>query len=219
MLKDGYFISFEGGEGSGKSTQINYLAECLSQEGFDIVVTREPGGTLGAESIRHVLLNHSIQSYGPWMEIILFTAARIDHMDTLITPALRAGKIVLCDRFIDSTRVYQGIAGNMPHDYISLLEKIAVDDLVPDLTFILDLPVEEGMRRVKARKKPGDTTDHFEDADLIIQENRRQAFLQIARTEPERCHVIDATRATGAITAEIMRICRRKIHQRDVYVQ
>jgi len=212
----GHFISFEGGEGTGKSTQIHHLARYLQNKGGDVVSTREPGGTAGAESIRHVLLNANTQSYGPTMESILFAAARIDHVDELIAPAVKAGKIVLCDRFIDSSRVYQGIVGKMPRSYIALLEKIAVDTTMPDLTFILDLPAEEGMARVNARRKSADMVDHFEKDDIRIQENRRQAFLEIAKMEQNRCHVIDAARSIKAIAAEIAAVSDQKIHKRNV---
>jgi len=211
----GYFISFEGGEGAGKSTQVNHLAEHLRQDGFDVVVTREPGGTAGAESIRHVLLAAGTQGYGPAMEAILFAAARTDHVDRLIAPALKAGKIVLCDRFIDSTRVYQGTTGEMLQGYIALLEKIAVDGTIPDLTFILDLPAKEGMTRANSRRKPADIIDRFEKAGISIQENRRQAFLKIARMEPGRCHVIDAARPVEIVAAEIAAISDKKIHEQN----
>lgn len=216
VLKDGYFISFEGGEGAGKSTQINHLAKHLRKEGFDVMVTREPGGTPGAESIRHVLLNASTQNYEPMMEAILFAAARTDHVNELIVPSLKAGKVVLCDRFIDSTRVYQGAARNIPRGYISLLEKIAVDQIIPDLTFILDLPAKRGMARVHARQKGKHRTDRFEKASMNVQENRRQAFLKIARMEPSRCFVIDATRSIDTIADEIADISDRKISERNV---
>ncbi|RCL04060.1 MAG: dTMP kinase [Candidatus Tokpelaia sp. JSC189] len=219
VLKSGYFISFEGGEGSGKSTQINHLAKHLRKKGFDVLVTREPGGTLGAESIRYVLLNTyiQIQSYEPTMEAILFSAARADHVDKLIIPALKAGNIVLCDRFIDSTRVYQGILHKLPRGYISLLEKITVDQTIPDLTFILDLRAKRALARVHARqKKSWHKPDRFEKASLNVQENRRQAFLKIAKMEPNRCFVIDATRSINMIADEIADISDRKISERNM---
>lgn len=215
-LAGGYFITFEGGEGAGKSTQIHQLAHNLQSEGYDVVLTREPGGTPGAEAIRHVLLHAGSRNDDPLMEAVLFAAARADHVDALIAPALNAGKIVLCDRYIDSTRVYQDMASKMPRGYIVLLEKIAVNTLVPDLTFILDLPAEEGIARAHARRKPADKVDRFERADISIQKNRRQAFLKIARMEPKRCQVVDAMRPIKAIAADIAQICHREIHKRDI---
>lgn len=216
LSENGYFISFEGGEGVGKSTQIDHLARHLRQEGFNVIMTREPGGTAGAEAIRHVLLNIGAKNYGPVMEAILFAAARIDHVEEVIAPALKAGKIVLCDRFIDSTRVYQGAAGKVPRGYIALLEKIAVDSIMPNLTFILDLPAKQGMARAQARRKPDDRIDLFEKDDISIQENRRQSFLKLAKTEPERCCIIDASRPVEVIAAEIAGISDQKIHQRGL---
>ncbi|RCL02660.1 MAG: dTMP kinase [Candidatus Tokpelaia sp. JSC188] len=217
MVKNGYFISFEGGEAVGKSTQINYLAKHLRKEGFDVVVTREPGGTPVAESIRSILLNAKIQNYGSIMEAILFSAARINHVDELIGPALKAGNIVLCDRFIDSTRVYQGIAGNVPKRYISLLEKITVDQTMPHLTFILDMSAKKSFARIHARRrKDHHDLDHFEKVNLNIHENRRQAFLKIARIEPNRCFIIDANRSIDIIADEIADISDRKIREQSI---
>jgi dTMP kinase len=203
-------ISFEGGEGTGKSTQIDYFSKFLKKRGFDCVRTREPGGTLGAECIRDILLNLG-HSYSPIIETLLFTAARIDHMDELILPALKAGKIVLCDRFIDSTRVYQGIAGLLSQEFLLFLEKVAIGYRVPDLTFIFDLSVDLGLARVSARKNRKNS-DPFERANLFIQERRRKAFLRIAEEEPERCCVIDGSKSEKLIAAEIIKLFFMKIH-------
>ena len=136
----GCFITFEGGEGAGKSTQINALAEYLRKKDYEVIVTREPGGTAGSEAVRYVLLSGYAEKYGAIVESVLFAGARADHVSELIAPALKAGKIVLCDRYIDSTRVYQGGGFSDSENYISLLEKTAILNCKPDLTFILDLP-------------------------------------------------------------------------------
>ncbi len=140
----GRFITFEGGEGTGKSTQIRLLEKALNELGIDTLVTREPGGSPGAEAVRIVLLSGAAEPLGPEMEAILFAAARSDHVETVIRPALRAGKTVLCDRFFDSTRVYQGATGNVDRTFLRRLEEVACEDCWPDLTIILDLDPADG---------------------------------------------------------------------------
>ncbi len=149
----GYFITFEGGEGVGKTVQISLLAESLSHQGYDVVTTREPGGTPGAEAIRHILLSGQTQQYGPLIEAVLFTAARADHFHEVIAPSLQKGKIVLCDRFIDSTRVYQGLNNRVSSSLLSVLECIALNGILPHLTFLLDMPAMCGMKRANLRRK------------------------------------------------------------------
>lgn len=200
----GIFITFEGGEGAGKSTQIGMLAEALRDLGRKVVVTREPGGSPGAEAVRHVLLSGAAEPFGPAMEALLFAAARTDHVEQVIRPAVERGEIVLCDRFMDSSRVYQGVTGNLDPQFMLELERVAIDGMVPDLTLILDLPAEEGMRRATVRR--GDEgADRFEKETLDIHRQRRQAFLDIARDEQERCVVIDAARPPQAVAADIVR--------------
>lgn len=197
------FISFEGGEGSGKSTQIEQLAQALRQQGRPVLVTREPGGTKGAEALRHILLNARAFGYSPLLEAVLFAAARRDHIEQCIAPALQAGHIVLCDRFIDSTRVYQGLAGKVPAAHLALLEEIAVEPYRPHISFFLDIAAKTGMARAAGRRRQ-EEADRFEKDSLEIQEQRRQAFLRIARAEPERCYIIDADRPEKTIAAEIL---------------
>jgi dTMP kinase len=210
-LKRGLFLTFEGGEGSGKSTQVRLLSENLRADGLDVVVTREPGGSPAAEIIREVLLSGAAEKYGPELEAILFSAARRDHVETIIRPAIERGAIVLCDRFLDSTRAYQGAAGVLPPDYITGVETIAVDGLMPDLTFLLDLPVEEGLKRAHARRDASATPDRFEKESLKIHENRRRAYLAIAVKEPDRFVLIPANREPRAITNEITLVVRTHI--------
>jgi dTMP kinase len=201
------FVTFEGGEGAGKSTQIRRLADALRARGHEVVVTREPGGSPGAEAVRHVLLSGAAESFGTRMEAILFAAARNDHVEEIIRPALAQGKVVLCDRFMDSSRVYQGVTGNLEPDFIETLQRVAIDGVVPDCTLVLDLPAKAGLERAKRRGAAGDVApDRFEKEEIETHEKRREAFLDIASREPERCHVVNAMQGEEAIAAEIVSI-------------
>jgi len=206
----GRFITFEGGEGAGKSTQIQYLAEALRALGHDVVMTREPGGSPGAEAVRHVLLSGAAEEFGVRMEAILFAAARSDHVEELIRPAVEAGKIVLCDRFMDSSRVYQGVTGNLEPEFVTALERVAINGMVPDLTIILDLPAEVGLARAAARAGSGNP-DRYEKEALSIHEKRREAFLEIAQKEPERCKVVDANQPADSIAQTIEKLAMEKL--------
>jgi dTMP kinase len=200
----GRFITFEGGEGVGKSTQLSRLAEHLRARGFEVVATREPGGTPKAEALRNVLLSGRIAPLGPLAEAALFAAARLDHVEKLIRPALARGAFVLCDRFTDSTRAYQGARGGVDAQKLALLEKAAVGDVRPDLTFILDLVSGEGLARAAARRQTaGLRADRFEAEDHSFHEGLRRAFLDIAEQEPERCCVIDAGQGVDEIARAI----------------
>lgn len=194
----GFFVTFEGGEGAGKSTQIVRLAEKLREAGFDVVVTREPGGSPGAEAVRHVLLSGAAEPFGPAMEAILFAAARSDHVEQVIRPAVERGAIVLCDRFFDSTRVYQGVTGDLDPQFVRTLEEVTVNGMVPDMTLILDLDPELGLKRASARRGE-EVADRFEKETLDIHRRRREAYLAIAEAEPERCIVIDASGDPDAV--------------------
>src|SRR5690242_12657951 len=163
----GKFITFEGGEGSGKSTQIKKLAERLSATRLRTLVTREPGGSPGAEIMRHLVLSGMGKLLGPEAETLLFAAARDDHVRTVIEPALKQGVWVLCDRFADSTRAYQGSLGSVPAGLINAMQRVTIGDLKPDLTIILDLPVEIGLARAAARRGSG-TPDRFEGEKLAF---------------------------------------------------
>lgn len=209
----GIFITFEGGEGAGKSTQIARLAESLRAMGHEVVVTREPGGSPGAEALRHVILSGAAEPFGPAMEAILFAAARADHVDQVIRPAVERGAIVLCDRFMDSSRVYQGVTSDLDPAFMTALEKVAIAGMVPDLTLILDLDPQEGLRRATARR--GDEiADRFEKETLEIHRRRREAFLDIARAEPRRCVVVDAARAPAKVTTAIVKAVHALIERR-----
>ena len=197
----GRFITFDGGEGAGKSTQIRLLAARLIEHGEEVVTTREPGGTPTAEAIRRVLLSGLAEKLGAEGEAVLFAAARADHVDQVIAPALKDGKWVLCDRFFDSTRVYQGIAGGADAGLLNALERVAVNSAWPDLTIIIDVPPDVGLARAVKRGGAEASPDRFERDDIAIHEQRREAFLAIARRDPARCVVVDGT-ASEAATAE-----------------
>ncbi len=205
----GRFITFEGGEGAGKSTQVRRLAARLEELGLPVVVTREPGGSPGAEAIRHVLLAGAAKPLGPIAETTLFAAARADHLDTTIRPALARGEWVISDRFSDSTRAYQGATGHVAPELIESLEQIAVGDTRPDLTLILDLPAEEGLARAAARSGPG--ADRFESESIGFHRVLRERFLAIAAREPARCAVIDARAAPEEVAEAIWRVVEERL--------
>lgn len=202
-------MTFEGGEGTGKSTQIRLLADRLRRKGIDVLVTREPGGSPGAEAIRHVILSGAAEEYGTRMEAVLFAAARNDHVEEIIRPALKSGAVVLCDRFMDSSRVYQGITGNLEPAFVQNLERIAVNGVIPDCTIILDIPAADGLKRAKLRAGEagnGQVLDRFEREELDTHEKRREAFLDIAAADPLRCRVVDAAGTPEEIAEKVFTV-------------
>jgi dTMP kinase len=201
-LGRGRFITFEGGEGSGKSTQIKTLAQRLEAAKLRAIVTREPGGSPGAEIIRHLVLSGMGKLLGPDAETLLFAAARDDHVHTVILPALNQGIWVLCDRFSDSTRVYQGKMGQVAPAVLSAMERVTIGDLKPDLTIILDIPVEVGMQRAAARRGAG-APDRFEAEDIEFHQQLRDAYRQIAAADPGRCVLIDANTDAETVAANV----------------
>ncbi len=203
----GRFITLEGGEGAGKSTQIKLLAAWLRERGIDALQTREPGGAAGAERIRELLVKGDADRWTPMAETLLHYAARADHLDRTIRPALAAGRWVICDRFADSTTAYQGYGHGVPLDVVDSLFKAVVGDTAPDLTLILDLPVEQGLQRAVARSGHENRYEQMA-ADFHIR--LRDGFLAIARHNPQRCAVIDASRAVDAIQSDI----QAEIHRR-----
>jgi dTMP kinase len=205
----GRFITFEGGEGTGKSTHAKLLAGRLKKHDIEVKLTREPGGSPGAEIMRHVLLSGVARPLGPDAEAMLFAAARDDHLTTLIRPALERGEWVVCDRFADSTRIYQGVAGNVDPQVIRALERIVVGSTAPDLTFILDAPARVGMRRASKRRGKS-KADRFEGENLTFHERLRDGFLTLAANEPERCVLIDATTTKDAVAAQIWHAVQKR---------
>ncbi len=195
----GLFITLEGGEGAGKSTQIDRLETWFRNRGRDVMVTRQPGGTPFAEEIRTLLLHRTDQPVDELTELLLMFAARAQFLAERVRPALAEGVVVLCDRFTDSTYAYQGGGRGMPRESIDILAKLVHGDLEPDLTLLLDLPVAQGMARAADRSR----ADRIEQEDLAFFERVREAFLDQARREPERFAVIDAARQPDAVWNEI----------------
>ena len=183
------FITLEGGEGTGKSTQIKLLADCLSKAGFPVITTREPGGSPGAEQIRKLLVEGDVARWDGITESLLHFAARRDHLKKTIWPSLEKGQWVISDRFADSTQAYQGVGHGIDPQVISALYQASVGDFAPDLTLILDLSVDEGLKRAGSR---GDSEDRYERMGPEFHRSLRKAFLDIAESAPNRCVVIDA---------------------------
>jgi dTMP kinase len=208
----GLFITFEGGEGGGKSTQAKALCGRLQAAGRTVVMTREPGGSPGAEAIRDLVVNGPPERWSATTETLLMYAARRDHLERVIRPALARGEIVLCDRFTDSTRAYQGAAGGAGADLIAHLERDVLEGDLPDLTLILDLPVDEGLGRALGR---GGAEARFEAKGQTFHARLRDAFLAIARSEPGRCVVIDAAQSLEAVAADIWRAVSPRLEARN----
>ena len=201
-MQKGTIISFEGSEGSGKSSQIGRLASFLEQEGRSVIVTREPGGTEIGEEIRH-LLKHSAfgKEMCPETELLLFAASRAQLVRQVIEPALEEGKIILCDRFLDSTTVYQGVARNLSKDPVNVINNFAVGNFMPDLTVVLDVPAEVGLDRV--RRRVSDLPDRMEEENIQFYRMVREGYLVLAKSLPERFLVVDGTLDEETIEAEI----------------
>jgi dTMP kinase len=197
----GRFITFEGGEGAGKSTQIRLLAEALTARGLSVEVTREPGGSPGAEEIRALLVRGEAGRWGPVTEALLHTAARRDHLERMVWPALDAGRWVLCDRFFDSTMAYQGHGQGLGRPFVEALQTTALGGFRPDLTLILDLPVAKGLARAAARR--GDE-NRYESMALAFHERLREGYRDIAAREPERCVLIDADRPLETVLGAVI---------------
>ncbi len=196
----GFFITFEGGEGAGKSTQARRLAERLRLAGRTVTLTREPGGSAGAEAIRALLVSGDAERWSPISETLLMYAARRDHIERTIVPALARGEVVICDRFLDSTRAYQGAAGGAPGELIAALEQAVVGKVMPDLTIVFDLPVDVGLARAAAR---GEGEARFESKGREFHERLRAAYLAIAEAEPGRCQPIDADGDLATVEARV----------------
>ncbi len=202
--RKGVFITFEGGEGAGKTTQIRRLERALRDAGHNVVLTREPGGTPEAEKIRELLVQRDGGDWAPVEECLLLFAARSSHIRQVIAPALEAGRIVICDRFTDSTMAYQGYGRGLPREMIEAIDSAVTGKFKPDMTIILDIPAAEGLARSKARlASDASTEDRFEQAAIDFHERLRQGFLEIASAEPDRCHVLDARGLEDKIAHEI----------------
>jgi dTMP kinase len=198
----GRFITLEGGEGVGKSTQARALAEALFERGHDVLMTREPGGSEGAEAIRALLLGGAVDRWSAASEALLFAAARADHVERTIRPALAEGRVVLCDRFVDSTLAYQGAAGGIDGAALRQLHAIGSGGLMPDRTLVLLLPPEEGAARAALRDR--EVGDRFARRDAGFHQRVAEAFAALAASEPDRVKAVDASGPVDAVTARLL---------------
>ncbi len=207
MKEKGYFISFEGIDGSGKSTQIQKLARFLETLGFDVIITREPGGSVGAEEIRNLLLQGNVDRWSAETEILLFTAARRDHLERIILPAMEDDKIVICDRFTDSTRMYQGMRGPNLRNLVDMLnEKIINCD--PDLTIVIDIDPQISLKRAKSRET---VEERFEDFGVEMQLNMRNGFIELAKEFSNRIEVVNGQQSVDDLAKDICSIVKAKL--------
>lgn len=205
----GKFITFEGGEGAGKTTQIKRLADRLSAAGLQVTTTREPGGSQGAEQIRALLVNGSADRWSATTEALLHFAARRDHLEKTIIPALDAGQWVLCDRFVDSTMAYQGYGHELGREIIEKLQAIVVEQLLPELTIIMDIDPEEGLGRAGSR---AGGEDRYESMAVAFHQRLRDGFLDIARRAPERCALVPARGSIEVIESQVLDLVRTRLN-------
>ncbi len=210
----GIFITLEGGEGAGKSTQIRRLAARLEALGHEVLVTREPGGSPRAEQIREAILSGKGKPYGPFAEALMFYAARKDHLEQTIRPALARGAVVLCDRFADSTRAYQGASGNVDMQLIEGLERAVVGQTQPDLTLVLDLDPEVGLARADRRRGETCGADRFESENIQFHRALRKAFLDLIEDQPARCLRVDADRDAELVELDIWQAVKQRLGSR-----
>jgi dTMP kinase len=207
VRKKGYFISFEGIDGSGKSTQIKKLARFLESLDFDVIITREPGGSVGGEEIRNLLLQGQVDRWSAETEILLFTAARRDHLERIILPAIDDGKIVLCDRFTDSTRMYQGLRGPNLRNLVDMLDEKVIN-CDPDLTIIIDIDPEISFKRAKSRKT---AEERFEDFGVELQMNMRKGFIELAKEFSNRIEVVNGQQSVDRLAQHICSLVKAKL--------
>ena len=205
MRKKGLFVTFEGIDGSGKSTQVKLLADRLEKQGYNVVLTREPGGSKGAEEIRSLVLEGAPDRWSAETEILLFTAARRDHMEKTIMPALNTGKVVLCDRFIDSTRMYQGLSRGDLRATVDVLTELMIEKQ-PDLTILIDMNPDTGHERAKSRKTK---EERFEDFGIQLQKSMRTGFIRLAKEFPNRIKIVNGNQSICKVSQEIFFILQQ----------
>jgi len=207
-VQRGRFITFEGGEGAGKTTQARLLVERLRAAGLDVIQTREPGGSPGAEEIRNIAVSGEADRWSPRTETLLMYAARSDHLERTIRPALAAGSWIVCDRFADSSRVYQGAGGGVSESLIEALDAAVVDGDQPDLTLVFDLPVDVGLERAFGR---GLFETRFESKGVAFHQKLRDGFLDVAERHPDRCVVIDATGEVDEVSERLWAVVEARL--------
>jgi dTMP kinase len=207
VTNKGFFITFEGIDGSGKSTQIENLAIFLKNLGFDVITTREPGGSIGGEEIRNLLLQGDVDRWSAETEILLFTAARRDHLEKIILPALNEGKIVICDRFTDSTRMYQGMRGSKLRSLVDRLNEEVIH-LDPNLTIIIDIDPEISLKRAKSRKT---VEERFEDFGVGLQKNMRKGFIELSKEFSNRVEVVNGHQSVDDLANDIISVIKAKL--------
>jgi dTMP kinase len=207
----GFFMTFEGVEGCGKSTHVALLAQSLQARGYEVVATREPGGTAIGQTLRQMLLHSSGTLLAQGTELLLMLADRAQHVQDVIAPGLRDGKVVISDRFVDSTIAYQGHGRGIEHDLLSRLNRFACGAYMPALTFLLDVSVEEGLRRAGKRRSAAEAVDHFEAESLAFHERVRGGFLAVARAEPHRVHTVNSQRPVEEVHQEMLTIALARL--------
>ena len=212
MAQNSLLITFEGGEGSGKSTQSKILYDTLKEKGFEVTKTREPGGTKFAEIIRQILVQGESNKIDNISELFLFAAARTDHVQNVIKKSLKDNKIVICDRFIDSTLAYQGYAGNLDLDIVKEVNKISIGEIYPDITFIFDIDPSQGIERALGENNK---ETRFEEKDIMYHKKIRDGYLSIARDNAHRCIVINGTDDIKQISKKILELTLDKINERN----
>ena len=212
MTQNGLLITFEGGEGSGKSTQSQILYDTLIEKGFEVTKTREPGGTKFAEIIREILVQGDSNKIDNISELFLFAAARTDHVQKVIKKSLKDNKIIICDRFIDSTLAYQGYAGNLDLDIVKEVNKISIGEIYPDITFIFDIDPTQGIERALGENNK---ETRFEEKDIMYHKKIRDGYLSIARDNTQRCVVINGADDIEQISKKILELTLDKINERN----
>ena len=217
-MAKGFFIAIEGPDGCGKSTQIELLAAALRERGFDVILTREPGGTRLGEEIRKLLLLSKEENFSPYAELLLFEAARAQHVEEVLKPAMKEGKVVIASRYAEATRAYQGGGRGLPLPEVAAANALGTRGLWPDLTVILDIDSEEGLRRVKGaagKDLPPGELDRIEKESLVFHRRVRKEYLSLAEEEKDRVRVVDGSKTVGEVSKEVLTLVLERLHDRS----